>query len=78
MIDDLDLVALTRDLPARGLRRGDVGTVVHRYRDGRAFEVEFVTGAGATLAVLTLEPPDVRPLSGHDIFHMRDLVGTPG
>ena len=78
MINELDLVALTRDLPAHGLRRGDVGTVVHRYRDGLAFEVEFVSGAGATLAILTLEPPDVRPLGGHDIFHVRDLVGTTG
>jgi hypothetical protein len=40
--------------------------------------VEFVTGAGAALAVLTPAPPDVRPLGGHDIFHVRDLADTPG
>ena len=50
---ELDLVALERDMPEHGLRKGDVGTVVHRYADGRAFEVEMMTGDGTTIAVLT-------------------------
>ena len=77
MIDDPDLVALTRDLPAHGLRPA----TWHRGAplSGRpGFEVEFVSGAGATLAVLTLEHPDVRPLGRHDAFHVRNLVGTTG
>ena len=78
MINELDLVVLTRDLAEHGLRRGDVGTVVHRYPDGQAFEVEFVTGAGATLAILTLEQADVRPVRDHEIFHVRELAGASG
>ncbi len=43
------LVALLTDRPALGLRRGDVGTVVHTYGSGNLYEVEFInhTGGGA-------------------------------
>ena len=33
---------LTEPVPAEGLEPGDVGTVVHVYADGKAYEVEFV------------------------------------
>jgi hypothetical protein len=36
----LDVVALTEPLPDKGLRRGEVGTVVDQWKDG-VFEVEF-------------------------------------
>ena len=42
MLKEHDVVALTDDLPAEGLRRGDVGAIVHCYANGEAFEVEFV------------------------------------
>ncbi len=45
-----------------GLRAGDVGTIVHVYRGDTAFEIEFVTGSGRTLAILTLSAEDVRPM----------------
>jgi hypothetical protein len=77
MIEELQLVAFTRDLAEHDLQRGDVGTVVHRYRDGAAFEVEFVTAAGATVAVLTLGPGDIRPLDGREILHVRGLAAAP-
>ena len=51
VIKEHDLVVLTEDLPTEGLKAGDVGTVVHVYADGNAYEVEFVTGAGQTLAL---------------------------
>lgn len=73
-IGERDLVVLTRDLAGHGLRQGDVGTVVHRYHEGLAFEVEFTTAAGATVAVLTLERPDVRPIASGEILHVRDLA----
>jgi hypothetical protein len=63
-----------RDVAAHGLQQGDVGTVVHRYRDGEAFEVEFVTAEGATVAVLTLGPADIRPVGGREILHVRALT----
>src|SRR2546430_7146898 len=61
MIRELDTVVLVHDLNAYGLTQGDVGAVVHCYKDGVTFEVEFVTGEGTTIAVLTLSQPDIRP-----------------
>lgn len=48
----LDIVALLTDIPAHGLLRGQVGTVVERL-DG-AYEVEFSDDAGKTYAELAL------------------------
>jgi hypothetical protein len=59
-INEHDCVVLTADLPADGLEAGDVGTVVHIHRDGEAYEVEFMTLAGNTLAVATSMPPSQR------------------
>ncbi|MFI5202115.1 MAG: DUF4926 domain-containing protein [Candidatus Kapaibacterium sp.] len=72
-IEELDQVALTKDLPALGLVTGDVGTVVCVHRDGLAFEVEFITAEGHTLGVETLEREEVRPVSGNAILHVREL-----
>ena len=76
MIDELDLVALTHDLSKYKLVRGDVGTVIHRYRDGDAFEVEFVTAEGTTVAVVTLDASAIRPVGGREILHVRDLASA--
>ena len=55
MIKEHDTVVLVSAVPAEGLLPGDVGTVVHVYRDGQACEVEFTTLEGKTAAVITLE-----------------------
>jgi hypothetical protein len=49
----LDVVALTEDLPDKGLRRGQVGTVVEVLVPGVA-EVEFSDDQGQTYAELAL------------------------
>ena len=49
----LDVVALTEDIPDRGLLRGQVGTVVESLGPG-VFEVEFVDNEGRTYATLPL------------------------
>jgi hypothetical protein len=74
MIRELDTVALTRDVEEYGLKQGDIGAVVHCFKDGTAFEVEFVTAEGGTIAVLTLEPGDVRPVGGKEVLHVRELA----
>ena len=73
MIKEHDRVVLTTPLPAAGLEDGDVGTVVHVYNDGQAYEVEFVTLDGHTAAVVTLELSQVRPVSSRDLTHAREL-----
>ena len=72
-IKELDAVALTCDLPEYGLVRGDVGTAVLVHGNGKAFEVEFVGYDGHTVALMTLECSQVRPLQTHDIPHAREL-----
>jgi hypothetical protein len=74
MIKEHERVVLTAPIPAEGLETGDVGTVVHIYRDGRAYEVEFTTLAGKTAAVVTVEADHVRPVSRREITHARELI----
>ncbi|MEK7081612.1 MAG: DUF4926 domain-containing protein [Patescibacteria group bacterium] len=50
----LDVVALTEDIPNRGLQRGQVGTVVETLGPD-VFEVEFVNNDGRTYATLPLK-----------------------
>ena len=49
----LDVVALTDDMPDKGLFRGQVGTVVELLAPG-VFEVEFSDEEGRTYAQLAL------------------------
>jgi len=51
MISELDMVVLTRDLSEHGLQKGDVGTIVHVYNVGAAYEVEFVTAISGVAVV---------------------------
>ena len=41
---------LTVDLPDDALQAGDVGTVIHIHPDAKAYQVEFVTLTGQTVA----------------------------
>ncbi len=75
-MQELDTVVITRNFPEHGLRKGDVGAVVHVYSEGKAFEVEFVTAAGETQALLTIKAEDVRPMAGTEILHARELAQT--
>ncbi len=72
-IKEHDLVVLERDIEELGLARGDIGTAVGLYADGKAYEVEFITAEGKTIDVITLEREDVRPFSGHEILHAREM-----
>ncbi len=73
MIKEHDCVVLTKNVPEEGLETGDLGTVVHIHKDATAYEVEFMTLTGQTVAVVTLLAGDVRPLSRRDLAHAREL-----
>jgi hypothetical protein len=75
-IQELDPVALSCDLPQHGLLAGDVGAAVLVHGDGETFEVEFVGYDGHTVALLTLEAAQVRPLNTRDIPHVRELAAA--
>lgn len=74
MIKEHDRVVLIANVPAEGLVAGDVGTVVHVYRDSQAYEVEFFTLEGKTAAVVTLGISQVRPVGKREITHARELA----
>ena len=70
---ELDTVVVNKDIPDHGIERGDIGVVVHTYEDKSAVEVEFVSGEGTTLGVITLQSVDVRPMKKDEILHVREL-----
>jgi hypothetical protein len=74
MINELDLVVLLNDVPDHNLRKGDVGTVVMIHDSGKAFEVEFSTFGGLTIAVQTLPAEAVREVGKREIAHVRDVA----
>jgi len=41
------------------------------YKDGRAYEVEFVDGGGATVALITVDAKDVRRIESGELLHAR-------
>ena len=63
MIQELEDVILTCDLPAKGLARGDIGSVVLVHEGGKGYEVEFTTLDGETIAVVTLNAKQVRQVN---------------
>ncbi|MGI4787583.1 MAG: DUF4926 domain-containing protein [Janthinobacterium lividum] len=69
-------IVLTSDLPEDGLEAGDVGTVVFVHGQGQAYEVEFLTLGGATIAVATVEADQVRPIGQRDLVHARPLASV--
>jgi hypothetical protein len=73
MIKEHDRVVLRKAIPDQGLKVGDVGTVVHVHKKGEAFEVEFLTLHGETVAVSTLAASQVRPVQKREITHARLL-----
>jgi hypothetical protein len=72
----LDVVVLNTDLPAQGLKRGDLGAVVDIFGP-EAIEVEFVTASGRTQALVTLKSADVRAVGDDDLVAVRPSGTTP-
>lgn len=70
---ELDIVILTEDLPELDLQAGDIGTIVLSHGRNAGFEVEFSTLDGATLAVETLLPSQIRAIGRGEIAHVRKL-----
>lgn len=73
MIKEHDCVVLTTNRPEENLEAGDIGTIVHIHKNGVAYEVEFMTLTGETVAIVTLEASHVRPFNRRDLAHTRKL-----
>ena len=70
-MNEHDQVVLTQDLPEECLEAGDAGTIVHVFRDGQAYVIEFFALDGETVTVATVEGRDVRPVTPEDVMHAR-------
>ena len=66
-LEMLSVVALVNDIPERGLRRGQVGTIVETLASG-VYEVEFSDDAGRTYASLAV-PADQLMRLYHEVQH---------
>lgn len=71
---ELDTIILTRNIIKHNLKKGDLGSIVHIYDDGKTFEVEFITTKGKTMAVLTLNQVNIRPMIRDEILHVRGFA----
>ncbi len=77
MIEELNQVVLTLDLPEHGLVRGDIGTVVLLHGE-EGYEVEFAALDGETIAVASLSTSQVRPIGPREIAQARAIEAKYG
>ncbi|MEX1027795.1 MAG: DUF4926 domain-containing protein [Candidatus Paceibacterota bacterium] len=71
MLAEHSIVVLNSNLPDAGLHAGDVGAIVHVHGQGKAYEVEFVDGDGTTIALMTLDADEIRPIGPGELLHTR-------
>ena len=73
-------VALADDVPKRGLRRGDVATVVERHpgRPGQepGYTLEVFNAVGETIDVVTVRESQIEPLSANELLTVRPLTAA--
>ena len=68
MFEELEIVELAHDLKEHNLKEGERGTIVEIYKNGEAYEVEFIAPDGKTTALLTLMPNDIRTTMNKDEY----------
>lgn len=72
-------VALTKDIPEKGLRKGDVATVVeyHPVSEGEdGYSLEIFNALGDTIAVITVSESFIEPITKDEIFNVRALIAA--
>ena len=77
MFKEHEQIVLTADVlgdEREELKPGDVGTIVHIHPGKDAFVVEFMSLDGGTVAIATVLPAQVRPVTGADITHARTVT----
>lgn len=73
-----DRVALTRDLEAHGLKRGDVATLVdtapHPGGGPEGLILEVTNALGESIRVVIVTRDDVEPLHANEVLAVRQLA----
>jgi hypothetical protein len=72
MIKEHDQIVLIEDMPQHRLQAGDLGVVVMIHGDHAGYELEIFSADGRTLDVVTVKATQVRPVSHHDVLHVRE------
>jgi hypothetical protein len=70
-------VVLKNDIPEKGLRKGDVATVVEHHpvpggEDG--YSLEIFNALGDTIAVITVPESSIESLTENEVFSVRPLA----
>jgi hypothetical protein len=73
----LEEIVLTKDIPEKGLKKGDVATVVEHHpvpggEDGYSLEV--FNALGDTVAVVTVPESLIEPLTEDEVFRVRSFA----
>lgn len=70
-------VILLEDMPGKGLKKGDVATIVehHTVSDGEdGYTLEVFNALGDTIAVVTVSESAIEQLTEKEIFSVRSLA----
>ena len=69
-------VVLAKDISEKGLRKGDVATVVDHHPvagDEDGYSLEVFHALGDTIAVITVAESAIAPLTANEVFSVRSL-----
>ena len=70
-------VVLAIDLPEKGLRKGDIATIVEHYPAAKGedgYSLEVFNALGETLTVVTVAESAITALSANEVLSARPLV----
>jgi hypothetical protein len=71
-------VVLTQDLPAEGLRAGDIGVVVEHYAPRadtpEGYELEVFAATGQTIAVVSVPATAIREATEREVLSVREMA----
>ena len=77
MFKEHEQIVLTAEVlgdEGEALKPGDVGTLIHIHPDEEAAVVEFLALDGGTVALATVLPSQMRPVTGADLTHARTVT----
>ena len=74
-------IALARDIPEDGLRKGDIATVVDRHPNPEpggeeGYSLEVFNALGQTIVVTVVPESAIEPLREDQVFSVRPLAKT--
>lgn len=77
MFKEHEQIVLTAEVlgdEGEALKPGDVGTLIHIHPGEEVAVVEFLSLDGGTVALATVLPSQMRPVTGADLTHARTVT----